>query len=75
LELQRHPQLPAVYSQAAGLATFFLQGAGGRYREPLVRYLVDVYSGRATAESLAAETGKSYSELDAEYQEFLESLP
>ena len=34
-----------------------------------------VYAGRDDGESLTGMTGKSYGELDAEYREFLESLP
>ncbi len=74
-DLQRRPDLPQLYSQAAGMATFLMDGGEGLYREPLVRYLVTVYSGRDDARSLARATGQSYRDLDGQYRRFLESLP
>ncbi len=74
-DLQQRPDLRQVYSQAAGMATFLMDGQGGRYREPLVRYLVTVYGGRDEARSLARATGRNYRELDGEYRQFMESLP
>jgi hypothetical protein len=55
----------------AGLATFLMQYEGGRYREPLARYLQAVYSGKATDSTLADLCKVSYAELDRQYVEFL----
>jgi hypothetical protein len=74
-ELQRHSELAKVYSQAAGLATFLMQGEGGRHREPMVHYLSSVYGGRDHADTLAEITAISYAELDRRYRQFLQSLP
>jgi hypothetical protein len=74
-ELQRQPELPRLYSQAAGLATFLMDGEAGRYREPLVRFLSEIYAGRDDARTLANVTGVSLEELDAAYRRFLENLP
>ena len=57
------------------LAAFLLDGAEGRYREPMVRYLQAVYTRRDNDQTLAEATGSSYSELDAAYRRFMESLP
>jgi hypothetical protein len=75
LELQGHPNLSGLYSQAAGLATFLMQADSGRFREPLVRYLSTVYAGRDNPATLEQLTGAPYDELDAQYRRFLESLP
>jgi hypothetical protein len=74
-DLQRRSDLAQLYSQAAGLTAFLMDGEQGRYREPLVRYLVSVYAGRDDARTLTRTTGRSYRALDAEYRQFLESLP
>lgn len=74
-ELQQRVDLAQVYSQTAGLAAFLMDADEGRYREPLVRYLVAVYAGRDNAQSLADETGLSYQKLDAQYRGTLQSLP
>jgi hypothetical protein len=73
--LQRYPELAKLYSQSAGLAAMLMDGAGGRYREPLVEYLTAVYAGRDDYNSLSEATGASTEELDATYREYLESLP
>ena len=43
--LQRDSRLPKLYTESAGLATFFMHDATGRYRDPLVRYLDAIYAG------------------------------
>lgn len=69
--LQSDTRLPRLYSQSAGLADFFMHAAAGHYRDPLVAYLVEVYTGRATTGSLSELMGKDYSTLDREYREFM----
>ncbi|MGD9633810.1 MAG: DUF1570 domain-containing protein [Pirellulales bacterium] len=73
--LQRFPELAKLYSQSAGLAAMLMDGDGGRYREPLVKYLIAVYAGRDDSASLAEAAGAMNSELDAAYRRYLESLP
>jgi hypothetical protein len=74
-DLQSHPEIARLYSQSAGLSEFLLHAENGRYREPLVRYLKAVYSGRDSEQTLAESTGQSFDELDAAYRRFMESLP
>ena len=45
----------------------------GRYRDALIKYLVEVYAGRDTTDSLARLTGTKLGDLDREYHEFLKS--
>jgi hypothetical protein len=72
--LQEHADLPRLYTESAGLATFFMQAEQGRYREPWVRYLTAIYTGRATPTTLAELTDQSYEELDRQYRAFLEKM-
>jgi len=64
-----------LYSQSSGLAAFLLNGADGRYREPMVRYLQAVYTRHDNDQTLAEVTGTSYPELDKAYRRFMQSLP
>jgi hypothetical protein len=73
--VQEQPDLAKLYSQAAGQAAFLMDAEGGRYREPLVRYLAAVYAGRDEPDTLAAESGRSFEQLDAEYRRAMQSLP
>jgi hypothetical protein len=74
-DVQQHPEIAKLYSQSTGLAAFLMDGEQSRYREALVRYLDEVYSGRDSEQSLAEATGTGYQELDARYRRFMESLP
>ena len=74
-DVQRHPERAKLYSQSSGLAAFLLDGEHGRYREALVRYLQTVYAGRDHEGTLAETTETSYTDLDAQYRQYLESLP
>lgn len=69
--VQHDPRIAMLYSQSSGLADFFMHDAAGRYREPLVRYLVAIYGGKATAGTLSELTGTSYSALDRQYRSFM----
>jgi lysophospholipase L1-like esterase len=74
-EMQGRDDVAKLYSQSSGLAAFLLNGAEGRYREALVRYLQAVYTRHDNDQTLAEATGSSYPELDAAYRRFMESLP
>ena len=73
-QLQRDPRIAKLYSQSAGLTHFLIHGAEGRYRGPLVEYLVAVYTGRDRADTLATLTGEPDARLDELYREFLKSI-
>ena len=74
-DVQRHPQISMLYSESSGLTYFLLFAADARYRENLVDYLVAVYTHRDRQTTLADLTERSYSELDAEYRQFIQQLP
>jgi hypothetical protein len=69
--LQQEPQLAALYGEAAAFADFLMHARQGKYREPLVSYLESIYSGHATAGTLAELTGEPYDKLDREYRDFM----
>lgn len=71
--MQRHPDLPKLYSQAAGQATFLMHYRDGRYRAALVDYLTAIYQSRATPNTLAQLIGIDYPTLDKQYREYLRS--
>jgi hypothetical protein len=70
-DFQADDRLPQIYSQIAGLADFFMNGAEGRYRESFVEYLVRVYSGTADPDTLSRLCKRGYDELDADYRRHL----
>ncbi len=74
-EVQHHPERAKLYSESSGLAAFLIDGEQSRYREPLVRYLTAVYSGHDNDATLSEATETSYTKLDAEYRQYMESLP
>jgi len=75
---QAAPMLAKNYTQAAGLAQFFMQYDNGRYRDALVSHLAQLYSANArkreSAQGLDELTGVDYIELDREYGEFLRQM-
>jgi hypothetical protein len=75
VDVQQHPEIAKLYSQATGLTAFLMHSQNGRYREPLVGYLNAVYAGGDDNETLTYMTGQSFRQLDAEYRQFMESLP
>jgi len=70
-EFQADSRIDKLYDQCGGLADFFMNAHGGRYREPFVEYLVRVYSGTAQPDSLFRLCDRSGLDLDAEYREFI----
>ena len=71
--LQNQPELPKIYSQLSGLADFFMNGEGGRYRNAFIEYLVQLYRGTAEQETLWKLCRRSPEELDTEYKRYLSS--
>ena len=67
-ELQADQRLPQIYSQISGLADFFMNAQGGRYREAFIEYLERVYTGSVSPDTLAKLCRRSYSDLDDEYR-------
>jgi hypothetical protein len=72
--IQHDPRLPKLYSEASGLANFLIHYRGDHYRQPLIDYLIAVYSGRAEPDTLAKLTGASYEQLDRQYREYMKEV-
>ncbi len=72
-EFQHASELAKNYTQASGLARFFMHFDDGRYREALVTHLSQLYSGdtrvRDRATGLDELTGVDFEELDRQYAE------
>lgn len=72
-EFQGAQELAKNYTQASGLARFFMHYDGGRYRESLVSHLAQLYSNhkltRENAHGLDELTGVDFEELDRQYRE------
>ncbi len=75
---QSAPMLAKNYTQASGLAHFFMHYDGGRYRDALVAHLAELYSSNArkreNPRSLDELTGESFNDLDQAYGDFLRDL-
>ncbi|NBW95933.1 MAG: hypothetical protein EBR28_04165 [Planctomycetia bacterium] len=67
-DLQADERLPAIYSQISGLADFFMNGEQGKYREAFVEYLVRIYTGTVSPDTLARLCGTTYADLDDAYR-------
>jgi len=74
-DFQQDPNLPMLYSQSAGLSHFLMHYDEGRYRDALVALIARLYAGQDHPGQLAELTGKSFSELDQQYREFMKSSP
>jgi len=73
-DFQADPRLTLLYDQCGGLADFFINARGGRYREAFVEYLVRVYTGTVTPDTLSRLCGRSHPELDAEYEAYVTAV-
>jgi hypothetical protein len=67
-DFQADERLPQIYSEISGLADFFMNGEGGRYRAAFVEYLTRVYTGTVDPDTLARLCKKGYDELDDDYR-------
>lgn len=74
-DLQERQDIARLYSQSAGLAAFFMDYDGGRYRKAFCDLMALIYAGRDRPDKLAELTGRSYEQLDREYLEFVKGLP
>lgn len=67
-------QIAKNYSQASGLAKFFMDYDNGRYREALIQHLAQIYRARGNVQSLAALTKVHFSTLDKQYKKYISEL-
>ena len=78
-EFQGSSELAKNYTQASGLARFFMHYEEGRYREALINHLTQLYSNdprvRENAQGLDELTGIDFEILDRQYAEDARSMP
>lgn len=77
-DFQQHPQMPALYSQASGVAHFLLHYEGGIYRDDFVNLLSAYYrpdlKDLTKKVSLEDLTGVPFARLDQQYRTHIEDL-
>ena len=70
------PELQKRYSQASGLAHFFMHYQKGKYRIPLMHYLAQIYHSNPTiqgnVQGLDELTGIPFPTLDRQYREYIQ---
>jgi hypothetical protein len=54
---------------------FLMHDGAGRYRQPLVEYLLAVYAGKSDPDTLSRLTGTKYDKLDEQYFDFMKQSP
>ena len=69
--LQAHPNIRKLYSQAAGLSHFFMNGNGGNLRPKMMEYLLQIYDRADRKGTLPAVTKGALATLDTQYRNFL----
>lgn len=76
---QTDPHIRQNYSQASGLAKFFMEYDHGKYRDALIQHLSQLYGNNprrfVQVKSLEELTGVSYTAFDLEYDKFIRNLP
>lgn len=77
MEIKHSPEIRKLYSQASGLAHFFMEYEEGKYRDALVEHLSQLYSRnrkiRENPASLPKLVGVDYKSLDVEYGDYLKA--
>lgn len=71
-ELQSHPDVRQLYSQAAGLTQFLMTAEQGRHRAGIIEFLKLFYTGKPKPEVWEKVVGLSAEEIDRSYPEFLQ---
>jgi hypothetical protein len=59
----------SVYAQSACFAHFLMHYDGGRYRDALVKYLEEVYLGKADYQTLPSLIGVDYATLETQFRQ------
>ena len=72
---QRDANPAKLYTESAGLVSFFLHGEGGKYRGPLLEALQTLYRGGERPELLEEAAGVPYRQLDGEFRAYLRAAP
>ncbi|PQO47298.1 hypothetical protein [Blastopirellula marina] len=71
-DLQKHADIRPLYSEAAGLAHYLMDGDQAAHRTKFIDYLRSIYLRRDHARALEEMTGLTATAIDANYKQFLE---
>jgi hypothetical protein len=71
-ELQSHPDVRQLYSQAAGLTQFLMTAEQGHHRAGIIEFLKLFYTGKPKPEVWEKVVGLSAEEIDRSYPKFLQ---
>lgn len=69
--VQKSDDIGRIYTQAAGLTHFLIDGEGSQYRDALIDLVAAVYRADDTSELLVKATGQPLAKLDDQYRTFL----
>jgi len=69
--IQTSDDIGRIYTQASGLAHFFLDGADGRYRDQFIDFISALYRGTGNEQTLLTANGLPPEKLDEQYRAFL----
>ncbi|MBW8884027.1 MAG: hypothetical protein JF612_04455, partial [Planctomycetia bacterium] len=70
-QIQKSDDIGRIYTQAAGLGHFLIDGEGGAYRKGFLDLIDALYRGKKTDGLLAGATGQPLEKLDEQYRAFL----
>ncbi len=74
-ELQAHPEVRQLYSQAAGVTQFLMTGEQGRHRAGVIEFLKLFYTGNPKPEAWQKTVGLTAGQIDEQYPKFLRVEP
>jgi hypothetical protein len=69
--LQKHPDIRKLYTQAAGLTHFLMDGHAGRDRDEFIRRIALAYGGRDTPHTFATLPSLTAAEFNQDFRKFL----
>lgn len=70
--LQQHPEIRKLYTQAAGLAHFLMDGQGDRNRDEFVQRLAEAYAGLDNPRTFSSLPGVSSDGFESDFRAFLQ---
>jgi hypothetical protein len=74
-ELQAHPDVRQLYSQAAGVTQFLMTGEQGRHRAGVIDFLKLFYTGKPKPEAWQKTVGLTAEQIDQQYPRFIRIEP
>ncbi len=73
-DLQSQPSLATLYAQSTAMVGMLIDSSTKKDQQNLVKYLKRVYDSRPDGEEITRQMGKSFREIDQEYQIYLAKI-